>query len=141
MPTMGDWSAFLGKTDKKATKKATRMKGTKPVEYTEAEWASEIASEVTVSDRHGDVAHRPVWAWSLMETPETGRRRSWMSGRVLSDGECMIHLEGNWSRGIHISEVPAEAWHWILGAPHGGDSRILGQMKARWTREAKKAIS
>lgn len=141
MPDMSAWAAFLGKTTH--AKKARKMKGSR--DYDEAEYEWEEARQVKVSDTEGWgrlewKAQRPEWAWSLMETPETGPRRSWMSGRVLSDGECMIHIEGNWSRGIHISEVPAEAWHQILGQPYGGDGRILGQMKARWTREAKKDL-
>lgn len=140
MATIDDWAAFLGKTG--TAVKATRVKGSNPVTYTEAEFAYEAAKKVDVADEEGGkTTHRPVWAWSLMETAETGIRRSWMSGRVLEDGQCMIHIEGNWSRGIHIAEVPAQAWHLILGQPHGGDSRILGQMKARWTREAKKQLA
>ena len=136
-PTLDDWTWFLGSG--KGTK-AKRMKGSK--EYTEAEFELEQVKklEVLVQEADDD-PWRPVWAWTLCETEETGIRRSWMSGRILADGECMIHLEGNLNRGIHVSEVPAEAWHWILGQPHGGDGRIMGALKSKYTREAKKAMA
>lgn len=138
-PTMDDWAAFLGKT--KTAVKAKRMQGSDPVEWTSPEFEWIDANEVTISDTMSDpTCWRPTWAWSLMQTKETGTRRCWMSGRMLSDGECMIHIEGRWGRGVHISQLTPEAWHFILGQPRGGDGRIMGQLRSKWTREAKRAM-
>ena len=130
MPTMDDWAEFLGKT-------SVAVKAKKGVE---AEYEFTPAKKPVISDHHGDIAIRPPWAWSLMQTKQTGRRRCWWCSTVLSDGECMIHIEGRWDRGVHIRHVTPDAWSYILGQPRGGDARILGQMRSRWTREAKRVV-
>lgn len=137
--TMDDWAAFLGKTSK--TVKAKRMKGSK--EYTEPEFETTPADKFKVGSMEGEGdVWRGDWAWSLCATKETGPiRRSWLSGRILEDGECMVHVGADWRRGVHISEVPPESWSHILGAPHGGDPRIMGQMRSKFTREAKRAMT
>ena len=131
---MQAWSQFLGKGKVVAAKK---VKGTD--EYTDPQLELFPRDKFSVSEREGAEGIRPEWAWSLMETDETGVRRCWLSQRTLEDGECMIHIGGNMRRGVHVSQLSPEQWDWILGEPYGGDARIMGALKAKYTREGKKA--
>jgi len=134
---MDAWAEFLGKAT--TAVKAKKIKGEDAYTQCEFEWGP--VKKVTVGREEAADDVRPVWSWSLCETEETGIRRSWLSGEVLEDGQCMIHLEARWGRGLHVSELKPEDWHWILGQPQGGDGRIMGSLKSKYTREAKKEAS
>lgn len=132
---MKAWADFQGK--KVSAVKSKRIKGGG---WTEPEFSWRPADEVKVgSIQNLKDPVRPTWAWSLQATEETGPvRRCCMTQRVLQDGQCMIHVGGDWKRGVHVSALKPDMWHRLLGQPHGGDRRALTNLKNKYTREAKK---
>jgi hypothetical protein len=122
---------------------AKRIKGSKPAEYTDPEVSVSKLTEVVIQQ---EVRGRSPWGWTLAETEDTGFRKCWLSTRPIPDGECAVHLpraDGSirWDRAIALGAVPADRWHDILGQPQGADGYMLGQMRAKWTREAKKELN
>lgn len=80
---------------------------------------------------------RPFWGWDLGY--ESDVRTCWLCHKLIPMGHTGVYVS-SLKRQVHTRCLTPSQWHTILGQPYGGDSRIMGELRARQTREAKKSV-
>ena len=126
------WAGFQSKATKVKQWGPRRGVG----EITISEPKEVVVGEWNITNSAG----RRSWGWSLGFEDDETVRLCWVCHNPIPKGRCGVYVSSR-RRPFHVGCVTPDGWHNILGQPRGGDPSIMGAMRSRWTREAKKAMT